>query len=191
MIFSGRPPAAQVVQQVIGRLRLRQRLQDRPHRQALSERGQLRPRQRVQQPPLSYQDHLKGPTLPAFQIGQKPQLLQQVGSQVLRLVHQQQRRSALAAVGQQIVRQGQAQLLFGASLVRQREFVEDGLEKGNAIGQVAVGQEGARTSPTRCNRQWHRRVLPRPGSPLSNSSPSSSDRPWSRRASASSWPVAG
>ena len=69
--------------------------------------------------------------------------------------------------------------LLGPVLVGQAEVEEDRLQKGGAMAEAAVRQEGATaTSPRRSRVTWPTRVLPVPGSPTSRARPSSS---WTAR----------
>src|SRR5436305_1202733 len=92
---------------------------------------------------LTGQDDMQGTALAALQVRQQAQLLQDIESQMLCLVNQEQRRASLGALAEQIIGDGQPQCLFAASLVGQPQLIGESLQQGDVVGQVAVGQERA------------------------------------------------
>ena len=157
--------------------------------------GQAGVAERVHQLRLADQHHLDRLAGLAFQVAQQAQLLQQVGAEVVGLVDHQQRPLAVGVAAQQVVDEGQAHLLFGPALVRQRQVEQDRWSRPARSREVRVGEA---TTLATCRRRGVRAgsgtarlAHARPGRSGRPASPSPSVQRQQQRARACSWPVAG
>src|SRR5579862_2208293 len=76
-----------------------------------------------------------------FEVGQKPQFFKQIGVQMMRLVDHQNGATLFRAGLEQLIGQPQPERLFRGDIKGQSEIVEDRLQEGRAIREVAIRQE--------------------------------------------------
>ena len=140
----GRPPAVRrLMDQVVGRLVDIHRLQGEPNCQTLAEGGKFCKAQGLGKKGLPPPAPPGALALARLQVAQKAQLLQQVGGEILRFIYNEDRFLSGRVLSQQVIGQGQPQGLFAATLERQGQIEEDGLQKTRPAAEVTVGKESA------------------------------------------------
>ena len=138
----GQPRDAQAVLHVAVRLLARQGLQIAADADALVELAQLVELELFFELGLAHEEDLQELARGRLQVGEDPDLLERLHAHLLRLVDDHEDRLALAARGEQVLRQGGQQLALGGAPALHPEVVENGPNQ-LGVGEVRVQHERA------------------------------------------------